>query len=152
MNTLDREHTLVCRQMTNSFRKEYYTYRLLEFLENATTIMRERLEPGKAKTSARRAPLFLGECPFDLLFTFLQKFNSFYTRRTYYKRLGTSRTATFRHYFKFVNSLPDLRFSYHVKDHGFIEDHNVHCRSMYTSITFILLEDNRVLFHSSITI
>jgi hypothetical protein len=53
------------------------------------------------------------------------------------------------HYFHFKNILPDLGGrEWYVRNHGEVKSWNREVRSMYTSLTFIINEDDdRIFFH-----
>lgn len=59
------------------------------------------------------------------------------------------RINTTRHYFKFDSILPDLGgWEWYIRNHGLVNPQNAELRSMYTSVTFIINEDDdRVLLH-----
>jgi hypothetical protein len=131
------------------YQHQYDCDSLAEFIGRAASILNNRLQPGFGKSSNGLPPLFLGQCPFRLFQFFMGLHQCKQKKRILHPMRDGIRINTTRHYFQFDGILPDLGgWEWYIRNHGVVKSWNGELRSMYTSVTFIINEDDdRVFFH-----
>jgi hypothetical protein len=133
----------------NEYQHRYDCDRLAEFIDRTASILHNRLQPGFAKSSKGKSPLFLGQCPYRLFTFFMDLYPCKKKKRILHPIRDGIRVNIVKHYFIFDSVLPDLGgWKWYIRNHHQVKSCESEVRSMYTSIVFIINEDDdRVFFH-----
>jgi hypothetical protein len=118
----------------------YMLKRQEEFCKSLAQILHDRLQPGFAK---RRKHLEVGQCPFpvfDWWFGYVNE-DAIRTQRTPTVTVNGIKKPRRRFYYKWRGSLPNLKFDYHIHDHGRCNGKSVvQLKSHYIDITLSIDE------------